>query len=183
LLIGLGIRHLGQVGSLALAREFGSLDAVMAAAEADLASTDGVGPVIAASVVRWFESEVNRGVVERLRDAGLDFGVARDRSAPAAGAAGEGDGGAPAGSSGVLTGKSVVVTGALPGYTREEAEEAIIARGGKSPGSVSKKTFAVVVGEAPGASKVTKAEALGIPMLGADGFAVLLETGELPGEG
>ena len=183
LLIGLGIRHLGQVGSLALAREFGSLDAVMAAAEADLASTDGVGPVIAASVVRWFESEVNRGVVERLRDAGLDFGVARDRSAPAAGAAGEGDGGAPAGSSGVLTGKSVVVTGALPGYTRAEAEEAIIARGGKSPGSVSKKTFAVVVGEAPGASKVTKAEALGIPMLGADGFAVLLETGELPGEG
>ena len=183
LLIGLGIRHLGQVGSLALAREFGSLDAVMAAAEADLASTDGVGPVIAASVVRWFESEVNRGVVERLRDAGLDFGVARDRSAPAAGAAGEGDGGPPAGSSGVLTGKSVVVTGALPGYTREEAEEAIIARGGKSPGSVSKKTFAVVVGEAPGASKVTKAEALGIPMLDADGFAVLLETGELPGEG
>ena len=75
----------------------------------------------------------------------------------------------------------MVVTGTIDGMTREEAEEAILARGGKSPGSVSAKTFAVVVGEAPGAAKVTKAEKLGIPMIDGPGFGVLLETGELPG--
>jgi DNA ligase (NAD+) len=74
----------------------------------------------------------------------------------------------------------VVVTGTLEGWTREEAEAAITARGGKSPGSVSKKTFAVVVGDAPGASKVSKAEELGIPAIGEDDFAYLLEHGELP---
>jgi DNA ligase (NAD+) len=81
-----------------------------------------------------------------------------------------------------LTGKSVVVTGTLDGFTREEAEEAILARGGKSPGSVSKKTYAVVVGVEPGASKVTKAETLGVPMIDGDGFAALLESGQVPEE-
>ncbi len=80
-----------------------------------------------------------------------------------------------------LEGKTVVVTGAVPGYTREGAEEAIMARGGKSPGSVSKKTFVLVVGEAPGASKLKKAEELGIPTLDAASFQWLLDTGELPG--
>ncbi len=175
LLIGLGIRHLGQVGSLALAREFGDLDSVMAAGEEELAAVDGVGPVIAASVSAWFRSKVNRAVVDRLRAAGLDFGSPRDRSAPAA------DGGGGPGPT--LAGKSVVVTGTLPGRTREEAEEAIIARGGKSPGSVSARTFAVVVGDAPGAAKVTKAEALGVPIVGPDGFEALLESGEVPADG
>jgi len=77
-------------------------------------------------------------------------------------------------------GKSIVVTGTLEGWSREAAEEAIVARGGKSPGSVSKKTTAVVVGEGPGASKITKAEELGIPVLDEDGFRHLLDTGELP---
>ena len=80
----------------------------------------------------------------------------------------------------VLAGKAVVVTGTLERYTREDAELAIKARGGKSPGSVSAKTFAVVVGESPGASKLTKAEQLGVPILDGDGFDHLLETGELP---
>ena len=66
-LIGLGIRHLGQVGSIALARALGDIDAIMSADEESLAGVEGVGPVIAASVVRWFASEVNRSVVERLR--------------------------------------------------------------------------------------------------------------------
>ena len=79
-----------------------------------------------------------------------------------------------------LSGRSVVVTGSVPGHSRESAEAAIKARGGKSPGSVSKKTFAVVVGDDPGASKVTKAEALGVPMVGAALFEELLETGEIP---
>ena len=79
-----------------------------------------------------------------------------------------------------LTGKAVVVTGTLAHFSREGAEEAIKARGGKSPGSVSAKTFAVVVGESPGASKVTKAEQLHIPVLNEAQFEELLETGELP---
>jgi DNA ligase (NAD+) len=73
-----------------------------------------------------------------------------------------------------------VVSGTLEHYTREEAEEAILARGGKSPGSVSKRTYALVVGEAPGASKVTKAEQLGVVVIEADGFDALLQSGQLP---
>ena len=74
-----------------------------------------------------------------------------------------------------------MVTGTVPGYSREEAEEAIIARGGKSPGTVSKKTFAVVVGDAPGTAKMRKAEDLGVPLVDGERFDELLETGELPG--
>ena len=79
-----------------------------------------------------------------------------------------------------LAGKAVVVTGTLAGYSRDGASDAIVARGGKSPGSVSAKTYAVVVGDAPGASKVTKAETLGVPMLDEPQFEHLLATGELP---
>ena len=113
----------------------------------------------------------------------------RDRTAPRAGltmvetvAAGATGGGAGAAASPeqTLAGKVVVVTGAVPGHTREGAEEAIMARGGTSPGSVSKKTFALVVGEAPGASKLKKADELGIPTVDAAFFESLLETGELP---
>jgi DNA ligase (NAD+) len=177
LLIGLGIRHLGQVGSLALARALGDLDAIMAVREEELAAVDGVGPVIGASVRRWFDSPPNRAVVERLRSAGLTL----EEPGGTAGGAGDGAGSGPAVAQ-TLAGKSVVVTGTLDGFTREEAEEAILARGGKSPGSVSKKTYAVVVGVEPGASKVTKAEKVGVPMIDGDGFAALLESGELPVE-
>ena len=79
-----------------------------------------------------------------------------------------------------LEGKAVVVTGTLAGYNREQAEEAITSRGGKSPGSVSKKTFALVVGESAGTSKLTKAESLGVAILDDAGFELLLATGELP---
>ena len=80
----------------------------------------------------------------------------------------------------MLAGKAVVVSGTLEGFTREEAEAAIVARGGKSPGTVSKKTYALVVGDSPGASKVTKAEAAAVPILDEAAFVQLLETGELP---
>ncbi len=140
----------------------------MAADEARLAAVDGVGPVIAASVAAWLASEVNRAVVERLRAAGLTLDEpGRDARAEST---------VPQ----TLAGRSVVVTGTLDGFTREEAEEAIMARGGKSPGTVSKKTFALVVGDAPGASKVSKAEASGVPILAGDEFEALLESGELP---
>ncbi|HWE69475.1 MAG TPA: NAD-dependent DNA ligase LigA [Acidimicrobiales bacterium] len=175
LLIGLGIRHLGQVGSLALARGFANLDGILAADESALAAVDGVGTIIAASVTTWFASEVNRGVVDRLRRGGVNV------EEPGVRGGGGGDGVGDRSADQTLAGKSVVVTGTLEGLTREEAEEAIMARGGKSPGSVSKKTFAVVLGESPGASKLTKAEQLGIPVVrGADEFKALLETGDIP---
>jgi DNA ligase (NAD+) len=196
LLVGLGIRHLGPTGSRALARAFGSLDAIVDAVRAApapaapagggpaeppapsaLAAVEGVGPVIAESVAGFFSWPPNVVVVERLQAAGVNT---VEPGAP--GAPGTPDAATPgAGAAAPLAGRSVVVTGTLDGYTREEAEEAIVARGGKSPGSVSKSTYAVVVGTAPGASKLTKAEALGVPIVDGAGFAALLETGELPG--
>jgi len=169
-LIGLGIRHLGQVGSTALARACRDLDGILSADEATLAQVDGVGPVIAASVVAWFGSPVNRAVVERLRAAGLHL------SEPGGAAAG-----ADPTLEQTLEGRSVVVTGTLEGYTREEAEAAVMARGGKSPGTVSRKTFAVVAGRAPGASKVAKAEQLGVPVVPGESFDDLLATGVVAG--
>ena len=163
MLTALGCKGLGPSASEALARRFGTLDAIMAASEAELATTDGVGPTIAASIVRWFASPPNRAIVEKLRAAGVEFGRVDVSVLPQ-----------------ILAGKAVVVTGTLEGFTREEAEAAIKDRGGKSPGSVSAKTFAVVVGAEPGASKLTKAESLGVPVLDEAGFRHLLDTGELP---
>jgi DNA ligase (NAD+) len=163
LLTALGIKNLGPAAAEALARGFGSLDAIMGASEADLATTDGVGPVIAASITTWFADARNRAIVEKLRAAGVDFGRVVVSRSPQ-----------------VLAGKAVVVTGTLEGLSREEAEAAIKDRGGKSPGSVSSKTFAVVAGAEPGAGKLTKAESLGVPVVDEAGFRQLLETGELP---
>jgi DNA ligase (NAD+) len=165
LLVGLNIRHLGGAGAQLLARHFGDLDAIMAATAEELAAVEGVGPTIAAAVVTFFENEHNRDLVQRLKAAGLQMSGPRDA--------------VPAGPQ-TLAGKSVVVTGGLVGYTRETVEEAIKARGGKSPGSVSKKTTALVVGEEPGASKLAKAEELGVPVIDEAAFEHLLETGELP---
>ena len=167
LLTALGIRHVGGTVAGALASSFGDLDRIMAASEEELASVEGIGSVIAASVVGFFGSEANRSMVERLRAGGVLFGVAQPGATEHAQL------------SQTLLGKSVVVTGSLTGFTREEAEAAITGRGGKSPGSVSAKTTAVVVGEAPGAAKLTKAESLGVPILDEEGFVKLLETGEL----
>ena len=162
LLTALGIKGLGPSASEAISTAFGTLDAVMAASEADLATTEGVGPTIAASIVRWFSVEANRAMIEKLRSAGVEFGNVEVSRLPQ-----------------VLAGRAVVVTGTLDGWSRDEAEAAIKARGGKSPGSVSAKTFAVVVGAEPGASKVAKAAQLGIPVLDEAGFTHLLDTGEL----
>jgi DNA ligase (NAD+) len=163
LLIGLNIRHLGGAGAQVLAKAFGDLDRIMAASVDEIAETEGIGPKIAASVCEFFASESNREVIEKLRAAGLNFTGPTAPDVPQ-----------------TLAGMSVVVTGSLEGWSREEAEEAVKSRGGKSPGSVSKKTTAVVVGESPGAAKLTKAEELGVPILDEAGFARLLETGALP---
>ena len=135
----------------------------MAASVDELSAVDGVGGVIAASVVSWFAVPENSAIIEKLRAAGVDFGRVEVSNEPQ-----------------TLVGKAVVVTGTLANFSREAAEQAIKARGGKSPGSVSAKTYAVVVGAEPGASKLTKAEQLGVPVLDEAGFETLLRTGELP---
>jgi DNA ligase (NAD+) len=163
LLTALGVKHLGPAASEALAAHFGTLDAIAAASADELSAVDGVGTVIAASIVSWFAVPENTAIIDKLRSAGVDFGRVEVSTEPQ-----------------VLVGKAVVVTGTLAGYSREGAEQAIKARGGKSPGSVSAKTFAVVVGTEPGASKLAKAEQLGIPVLDEAGFENLLRTGELP---
>jgi DNA ligase (NAD+) len=165
LLVALGIRHVGGTVAQSLASSFGDLDRIMAASREELAATEGIGGIIAEAVVAHFSSSQNRAFVERLRQGGVSFGTVVVSDEPQ-----------------TLEGKSVVVTGTLEGFSREGAEEAIKARGGKAPGSVSAKTTAVVVGSSPGASKLTKAEKLGVPILDEEGFAHLLETGELPGQ-
>jgi DNA ligase (NAD+) len=162
LLVALGIRDVGGTAAARLAATFGDMDHLMGASEEDLAAVDGIGAVIASSLVRYFASEENRAMIERLRESGVRFSAAQ----------------APLVSQSLL-GKTIVVTGTLNGFTREQTEAAITSRGGNSPGSVSAKTMAVVVGESPGAAKLTKAESLGIPILDEEAFVKLLETGEL----
>ncbi len=163
LLTALGIKHLGPAAADSLSSHFGTLDAIASASSEELSSVDGVGTVIAASIASWFSISENQSIIQKLRDASVDFGRVEVSTLPH-----------------TLSGKAVVVTGTLTNYSREGAENAIKARGGKSPGSVSAKTFAVVLGDSPGASKVTKAEQLNIPVLDEAGFEALLETGELP---
>ncbi|MTA39812.1 MAG: NAD-dependent DNA ligase LigA, partial [Actinobacteria bacterium] len=148
LLTALGIKHLGPAAADSLSSHFGTVDAIAAASSEELSAIDGVGMVIAESISTWFNADTNKKVIEKLRAAGVDFGRVEKSS-----------------ESQTLVGKAVVVTGSLENYSREGAEEAIKKRGGKSPGSVSAKTFAVVIGESPGASKLSKAEQLNIPML------------------
>ncbi len=175
LLVGLGIRHLGPTGCRALAREHGSLDQIMGASVEELAAVEGIGPVIADSIVEFLSSPGNRGVIEKLRVFGVNMteprapGAARTTIADVKPAQ-------------TLAGRSVVVTGTLDGYSREEAEEAIMRRGGKSPGGVSSKTWAVVVGSEPGTAKLRKAEELQVPVVDGSHFEELLSSGELPGD-
>jgi DNA ligase (NAD+) len=159
ILVALSIRHVGPTAAQALARQFGSVDAIEAASEEELAAVDGVGPTIAASLKEWFGVDWHREVVEKWRAAGVR--LAEDRTE---------DGPRP------LEGITVVVTGSLIGFSRDEAAEAITMRGGKSSGSVSKKTDFVVVGESPG-SKYEKAVTLKVPVLDEAGFNVLLTEG------
>jgi len=163
LLVGLAIPHLGWTGSQLLARHFGHLDTIIEASPEEMAAVEGIGPTIATSVHQFFQNEATLRVIDKLRAAGLNFKGPDAPTEPQ-----------------VLAGMSVVVTGTLETMSREAAEDAIKNRGGKSPSSVSKKTNAVVVGEAPGASKINKATELGVPILTEDQFMHLLETGELP---
>lgn len=165
LLFGLRIPEIGQVNGQTLAAAFGSMERITAASIEEIAAVDGFGMVIAEAVHAWFARPEAQDLIGRLTTAGLTMEAAVvDRSAPQ-----------------TLEGKTVVVSGTLDGFTRDGAKEAIVARGGKSPGSVSKKTLALVIGADPGASKVTKAEEAGVPVLDEAGFLELLESGAVPG--
>ncbi|WP_435278835.1 NAD-dependent DNA ligase LigA [Streptomyces sp. 1222.5] len=158
---GLSIRHVGPVAAQALAREFRSLDRIEQATEQELATTDGVGPIIAAALKEWFAEDWHREIVRKWKAAGVPL---EDQSA------GEDEGPRP------LEGLTVVVTGTLENFTRDGAKDALQSRGAKVTGSVSKKTAFVVVGDSPG-SKYDKAMQLKVPVLNEDGFGVLLERG------
>ena len=161
ILVGLGIRHVGPVAARELAQRFGDYDAVAAAPLEELEAVEGIGPVIAQSVYEYARDEESRERMAKMRAAGVTLVEPRASTSLAP----------------TLAGRAVVVTGTVTGYSRDEAVAAVLARGGTSPGSVSAKTYCVVVGEAPGASKVDKARALGVPMIAASSFAELLETG------
>jgi DNA ligase (NAD+) len=158
-LVALSIRHVGPTAARALAAEFGDLQAITEASEEQLAAVEGVGPTIAAAVIDWFTVDWHRAIVDKWRAAGVRMADERD-----------------AGIERNLEGLSIVVTGSLTGFSRDEAKEAILVRGGKAAGSVSKKTAYVVAGDAPG-SKYDKAVELGVPILDEDGFRRLLEVG------
>jgi DNA ligase (NAD+) len=158
-LVALSIRHVGPTAARALATEYGSLDAIMAASEDELSVVEGVGPTIAAAVVEWFTVDWHRAIVDKWHAAGVRMADERDSSVAR-----------------TLDGMSIVVTGSLTAFSRDDAKEAIVARGGKAASSVSKKTAYVVAGDAPG-SKYDKAVELGVPILDEDGFRRLLEDG------
>lgn len=161
LLTALGIRHVGGTVARVLARAFGGIPALMDAAEDEIASVEGIGPVIAAEVAAWSSDPVNRELVEKLGEAGVRLEDEVEDDAV----------------SDLLAGATFVVSGTIEGFTREEVQLAIEARGGKATGSVSGRTTALVLGESPGASKSRKAEELGVPIIDGETFRRLLDEG------
>jgi len=162
LLVGLNIRHVGPTVARLLARHFTTMDALRAASEEEIAAVEGVGPTIAESVRTFFDTERNAALVDELAALGLRMDTERRESAD------------------LLKGWTIVLTGGLEGFTRDEAKEAVVERGGKVTSSVSKKTTVVVVGSDAG-SKADKARELGVPTIDEAAFVRLLETGSLPG--
>ncbi len=166
-LVALSIRHVGPTAARSLASALGSIAAIRAASVEDLAAVDGVGPVIAQSLADWFAVDWHAAVVDRWAAAGVRVADERDDAVPR-----------------TLEGLTVVVTGSLENFSRDGAKEAILARGGKASGSVSRKTDYVVVGANAG-SKADTAAKLGVPILDEAGFVRLLEQGaeEVPAGG
>lgn len=158
-LVALSIRHVGPTAAQALAKAFGSIPAIRAASAEELAAVDGVGAVIAEAVQDWFAVDWHQAIVEAWAAAGVRMADEPTEELPQ-----------------TLAGKTIVVTGSLEGFTRDQIKEAIVSRGGKAAGSVSKKTDYVVVGDNPG-SKAAKAEELGLKILDEAGFTALLAQG------
>ncbi|WP_312588147.1 NAD-dependent DNA ligase LigA [Corynebacterium dentalis] len=161
IIVALSIRHAGPTAAKALARHFGSIEAIRNASAEDMSGIEGVGPIIAQSVVDWFTFDWHQEIVDRWEEAGVQMFVPdADSSADL-----------PS-----LEGLTIVVTGSLQAFDRTQAKEAIEERGGKASGSVSKNTDYLVAGEKAG-SKLTKARDLGVTVLDEEGFKKLLAEG------
>jgi len=160
LLFALGIRHVGEKAAETLAEEFSTLEALMEAKEEELERISEVGPALAGSVREFFQQKEIKGLIDRLRKAGLNMEQERVAKGPQ-----------------ILAGKTFVFTGELKRYSRTEAEELVKNLGGEASSSVSKKTSYVVVGESPG-SKYKKAKALGVPILPEEEFEKLIKKKE-----
>jgi len=154
-LMGLGIRFVGERTAELLAEEFGSLDALMAASAEELERVEEVGPRISQAILEFFADKQNRDLVKQLADAGVDMTAEKKQRSTQ------------------LAGLTFVLTGTLATMTRDEAKEKIEAAGGKTAGSVSKKTSYVVAGEEAG-SKLDKARELKVPVIDEDGLMALL---------
>jgi DNA ligase (NAD+) len=161
LLYALGIREVGEATALALARHFGTLEALMRASADEIQRVEDVGPIVAAHVATFFASEDHVNVIKALRDKGVRWPEVER---------------APTGAGAPLAGRTFVLTGTLTGMTREEAEEALTARGAKVTGSVSKKTSYVLAGADAG-SKLARARELGIPILDEEQLREMLKGG------
>jgi len=155
LISALGIQQVGQTAAKALARHFGSMDALEKASEEELLAVEDIGAVTARSIRQWFENPQSQHILRRLREAGVNM-ESRARLTDRR-----------------FAGLTFVLTGTLKNYTREQATEAIQQRGGKVSSSVSKKTSYVVAGEEAG-SKLTKAQSLGVPVLTEEEFERML---------
>lgn len=162
-LVALSIRHIGKGNAPDIAAAFPSVEALRDATEEQLAAAEGIGPATAAAIREWFDTEWRAEIVRKWQAAGCAMGVGQDmepaQQVPQ-----------------TLAGLTLVVTGAVPGYSRDEARDAILARGAKAAGSVSRRTDYVVVGEGAGA-KADKAHELGVPVVAAEHFDRLLAEG------
>lgn len=162
LIVGLGIRYVGEVVAQILANHFGSLDALAAASADEIDALEGIGPAIAASVAAYFARPESKALIAKLKRVG----VRTEAQEPARASRGN-----------ALAGKTFVITGTLPSMSREEASALITAHGGKVSSSVSKKTDYLVVGAEPGGTKFTKAQELGIPLIDEAGLLALIGAG------
>jgi DNA ligase (NAD+) len=157
-LFGLNIPRIGWVLALNLARHFGTVDRLQAATQEEIQEVEGIGPDRAEGIAEWFADEQNRSLVAELRELGLQFEVSEEERPK----------------EGPLTGLQYVITGTLESYTREEAKAALEALGAKVSDGVSKKTTGLIVGEDPGASKLKKAQAAGVPQVSESELKALL---------
>jgi DNA ligase (NAD+) len=148
-LFGLNIPKVGWIMAQNVVRHFGTVDRLLSATQEEIEEVEGIGPERAEILVEWFADEQNRELVRELRELGLRFEAAEEERPV----------------EGPLTGSAYVITGTLEGFSREEAKVALEAKGAKVSDSVSSKTTGVIVGEEPGASKLTKAQRAGVPLL------------------
>lgn len=158
-LVGLSIRHVGPTAAQGLANAFGSIDAISQASSEELSATDGVGEIIAQSVIEWFGIRWHQVIIEKWKKAGVSMVASKVEKKPQ-----------------TLAGLSIVVTGSLINFTRDGVSEVIIERGGKPTSAISKKTDFLIAGDSPG-SKLTKAEAFGVRVLNEAQFVRLIEKG------